>query len=404
MTRTLFTGGLVYDGTSAPPAPGDVVVEDGRIIEVGTGLDGDEVVDTTGGTVCPGFFDCHVHVTVSHLDSSKYHERPRSYRAYQTVGNLQRTLAGGITTVRDAGGADAGVKQAVADGLVRGPRMHISIAMLSQTAGHGDGWGHSGCGAPGIVDTGDFNAVVDGPDNLRRAVRDLARRGADCVKVAASGGVLSTRTDPHAAHYTPEELAAITSEAARFRMPVLAHAVAADGILQAIRAGVDSVDHGVYLTPEAVALMVERGTRLVPTLVAPRGVLTAADKGDDIDDTILEKARAAAAAHEASFRLAVEAGVEIAMGTDAGVHPHGRNLDELALMVEGGLAPVEALRATTSNAARLMRFDDLGRLAAGFRADLVLVEGDASEVRGLPDRILGVWQSDHGPLPPPPPS
>jgi imidazolonepropionase-like amidohydrolase len=399
MTRVLFTGGLVYDGTSAAPAAGDVVVEGGRIVAIGTGLDGDEVVDTSGGTLCPGFLDCHVHVTVTHLDNSKYHARPRSYRAYQTVGNLRRTLAGGITTARDAGGADLGVKQAVADGLVPGPRLHISIAMLSQTAGHGDPWEHSGCGAPGLVDTGDFNAVVDGADNLRQAVRDLARRGADCVKVAASGGVLSSRTDPHAAHYTPDELAAVTSEAARFRMAVLAHAVAADGILQAVKAGVDSIDHGIYLTPEIVDLMVERGTRLVPTLVAPRGVLTAADEGQQIDPNTLAKARAAAEAHEASFRLAVEAGVEIAMGTDAGVHPHGRNLDELELMVAGGLSPVEALRATTSNAARLMRLgDDTGRVAEGYRADLVLVDGDATEVKGLPDRILGVWQSEHGRL------
>lgn len=396
MTRVLFTGGLVYDGSSAAPAPGDVVVEGGRVVAVGTGLDGDETFDTTGATLCPGFIDCHVHVTVTHLNNSKYHERPRSYRAYQTVGNLRRTLAGGITSARDAGGADLGVKQAVADGLVPGPRLHISIAMLSQTAGHGDPWQHSGCGAPGIVDTGDFNAVVDGADNLRQAVRDLARRGADCVKIAASGGVLSSRTDPHAAHYTPEELAAVTSETARFKMAVLAHAVAADGILQAVKAGVDSVEHGVYLTPEAVELMVQRGTRLVPTLVAPRGVLTSADEGQDIEAVILDKARAAAEAHEASFRLAVEAGVEIAMGTDAGVHPHGRNLDELELMVAGGLPAVEALRAATSNAARLMRLEDLGRVAEGHRADLVLVDGDASDVKGLPDRILGVWQSEHG--------
>ena len=392
MTRTIFQGGLVYDGGSAAPEPGDVVIEGGRVVDVGVGLDGDERVDCTGHTVCPGFIDCHVHVTVTHLDAPRYHSQPRSYRAFQTVDNLRRTLAGGITSVRDAGGADLGVQQAVADGLVPGPRLRIAVAMLSQTGGHGDSWSPGGCTAPSIVDTGDFDAVVDGPDALRRAVRQLARAGANCVKVAASGGVLSTRTDAHAAHYTPAELEAIVDEATRAGLPVLAHAVAADGIVQAVRAGVRSIEHGIYLTAEALDLMLARGTYLVPTLTAPRGVLAAADRGDAVPEPVLAKAREAAEAHAAAFRLAVDAGVPIAMGTDSGVVPHGRNLDEVALMAEIGLGAVGALRATTSVAADLIGLPDAGRLRSGALADLVVVDGDAGVVDDLADRVRQVWK------------
>ncbi|MDQ2673929.1 MAG: amidohydrolase family protein, partial [Chloroflexota bacterium] len=176
MTRTLFTGGRVLDGTGADVADADLVVEDGRIVEIGTGLDGDDSVDVSGRTILPGLFDCHTHVVVSSIDTMRLLQTPFSYRFFQAAHNLEATVRIGITTVRDAGGADLGVKQAVDDGLVVGPRMHISLSMLSQTGGHGDDWLPSGTtlallpSHPGVPDT-----IVDGPGAMRAKVRELIR-------------------------------------------------------------------------------------------------------------------------------------------------------------------------------------------------------------------------------------
>src|SRR5450759_4120429 len=188
MTRTLFAGGRVFDGMGALPAPADVVVEDGRFVEIGTGLDGDQVVDVAGRTILPGLFDCHTHVVFSHVDTWRSVNTPFSYQFYEAIGNLGATLDVGITTVRDAGGADLGLQQAVTDGLVRGPRLRISITMLSQTGGHGDDWYPSGSRI-GVVYPGMPSGLVDGPDEMRRKVRELIRAGANQIKVATSGGV-----------------------------------------------------------------------------------------------------------------------------------------------------------------------------------------------------------------------
>lgn len=378
MTRTLFSGGTVIDGTGARPAEADLVVENGRIVEIGTGLDGDDRIDLAGTSVLPGLFDCHTHVMVSTIDQMRSLQTPFSYRFYQAMHNLEATLRIGITTVRDAGGADLGVKQAVEDGLIRGPRMQISLRMISQTGGHGDAWTVSGGEAhffqlhPGVPET-----LVDGTDEMRRTVRRLVRMGADVIKVATSGGVLSPRDKPTHAHFRLEELEVLVEEATAGGIFVMAHAQAAPGIKNAIRAGIRSIDHGIYLDEEAIGLMLERGTWLVPTLVAPRGVIDAADAGAAIPDASVAKAREVVETHRASFAAAVAAGVKIAMGTDSGVTPHGRNLRELELMVEGGMSPIDALVATTRSAAELMGLDDeLGTLEAGKRADLVVVEGD----------------------------
>jgi imidazolonepropionase-like amidohydrolase len=199
VTRTQLTSGRVFDGTGAPPADAEVVVEDGRILEVGPGLDGDEAVDVGGRHLLPGLFDCHTHVTLSSVDVLGILQRPLSYRFYEAIQNLAATLAAGITTVRDAAGADAGIKPAVEDGLVQGPRLQISLTLLTltQTGGHGDGWYPSGQEVhfwpvyPGMPD-----GLVDGPEAMRRKVRELVRAGADVIKVATSGGVLSPTDDP----------------------------------------------------------------------------------------------------------------------------------------------------------------------------------------------------------------
>jgi len=395
MTRTVFRGATVVDGTGAGPAAADIVVEDGRIAQLGTGLDADTAVDLDGKSVLPGLFDCHTHVIVSSIDTMRLLQTPFSYRFFQAAKNLEATLRIGITTVRDAGGADLGIKQAVEDGLVPGPRMHISLSMLSQTGGHGDGWMPYGGTVralltkhPGVPET-----IVDGPEEMRAKVRELIRMGADVIKVATSGGVLSPRDKPTHAHFRPEELEVLVEEATAAGIFVMAHAQAAPGIKNAIRAGIRSIDHGIYLDDEAIELMLERGTWLVPTLVAPRGVIDAADAGASIPEASVAKAREVVEIHSASFAKAVAAGVKVAMGTDSGVTPHGLNLRELALMVEGGMTPMQAIEATTRSAAELMGLDgELGTLEPGKRADLVVVDGDPLEVATLADRVTAVYK------------
>jgi len=392
--RVVLAGGLVFDGRGTDPAPADIAIEDGRIRDIGAGLDGDERVDLAGRTVLPGLFDCHVHLVISHVDAWRLLQQPFSYQFYEAARNMAATLAVGITSVRDAGGADLGVKRAQADGLIPGPRVQISVRMISQTGGHGDDWFASGVEVPLMAThPGAPDTIVDGPEEMRRVVRLLVRHGADVIKIATSGGVLSPRDKPTHGHFRDDELAVLASEAAAADVPIMAHAQATSGIKAAVRAGIRSIDHGIYLDDEAIEMMKERGTWLVPTLVAPRGVLDAADAGMAIPEASLAKAREVIDIHRESFRRAVEAGVRIAMGTDSGVTPHGRNLRELQLMADGGMSPAEVLVATTSSAAQLMRVDDeLGTIETGKRADLVVITGDAYDLATIEDRIEAVYQ------------
>jgi imidazolonepropionase-like amidohydrolase len=237
------------------------------------------------------------------------------------------------------------------------------------------------------------DGLVDGPEELRRKVRELVRAGADVIKVATSGGVLSPTDDPRHAHFREDELTALVAEAAAAGRWVMAHAQGADGVKAAVRAGIRSIEHGVYLDDEAIELMLERGTWLVPTLVAPKGVLSAAAAGVPLPDAAVRKAVEVSEAHADSFRRAVASGVKVAMGTDSGVTPHGRNLAELELMARGGMEPAAVLHAATASAAALLGLEaELGTPEAGKRADLVAVDGDPFELAGLPDRVAAVWQ------------
>ena len=392
MARTLFSGGQVYDGTTGAAAPGDVVVEDGRVVEVGTGLDGDEVVDCSGGYVSPGFFDCHVHVTLDAPSVMQIIETPFSLQFFAAAANLRATLETGVTTVRDAGGADLGIKTAVERGMVPGPRMQLSIIMLSQTGGHGDDWGVCGADVPFFVPhPGRPSGVVDGPEEVRKRVRELVRAGADVIKVATTGGVLSPNDDPRHPHFRDEEIAMMTAEAAAAGLSVMAHAQGAEGIKAAVRNGVRSIEHGIFLDAEAIDLMLERDAWLVPTLHAPRAVVRAAEAGLPLPAAVVAKAHDVAASHLESVRRAHEAGVRIAMGTDCGVGPHGTNLEELELMAGAGMSPVEVLHATTGSAAALLGVqEDRGTLEPGRRADLVVVDGDPDDLTDLRARVRSV--------------
>ncbi len=394
MTRILFAGGMVFDGTGAASSSADVLVEDGLIIEVGSGLDADDIVDCSGATVMPGLIDSHVHVLFSGVNVLRMMQTPFSYPFFEAVHNLRTTLETGITNVRDAGGADLGVAQALRDGLIAGPRVQISISMVSQTGGHGDGWQPCGSIMPLLVShPGSPSTVVDGADSMRRVVRELVRAGADVIKVATSGGVLSPRDDPRHGHFRDAEIAVLVEEATAAGLFVMAHAQATDGIKVAIRNGVRSIEHGIYLDDEAIEMMLDAGTWLVPTLSAPRAVLSMADSGVPMPAAVISKARMVLEAHEDSVRRAIAAGVKIAMGTDSGVGPHGDNLGELGLMADLGMTPVQTWQASTGSAAELLGIqDEFGTLEPGKRADVLVLEGSASDLADLRVRARAVFQ------------
>jgi imidazolonepropionase-like amidohydrolase len=391
--RTVFSGGRLFDGTGAPLAAADVVVAGGRVVDVGTGLDGDTQVDCDGKSLLPGLFDCHVHLTSSGLDLVAALNKPFSYPYYEAVGNLRRTLEAGITTVRDAGGADLGLKEAVESGLIPGPRMRIAITILSQTGGHSDRWMACGIQLNTEPTPGSPSPIVDGVSDVRRKVRELIRAGADQIKVCTSGGVLSPRDDPRHAHFRLDELEEFVAQASAAHTYVMAHAQATDGIKNAIRAGIRSIEHGVFLDDEAISMMLERGTFLVPTLSAPLSVLEAVEAGARMPAQMVQKAHDVIDIHRESISMAVAAGVRIAMGTDSGVGPHGSNLRELQLMHEAGMKADDVLVATTATAAELLRLDsELGTIEPGKRADLVVVDGDPFEFSSLRERVEQVWK------------
>jgi imidazolonepropionase-like amidohydrolase len=393
-SRTVFRHGAIFDGTGAAAAPGDVVIDGGRIVAVGPQLDADVEIDATGMTILPGLFDCHTHVVVSGLPMHQMLSRPFSYQFYEAARNLARTLDCGITTVRDAAGADLGIRKAVDDGLIEGPRMHISITALSQTGGHCDGWQPSGiCVTPVLAYPGRPAGIADGPDQLRREVREIIRSGADVIKVCASGGVMSPTDNPEHAQFRDDELLAIVAEADAVDLPVMVHAHSAKGIKASLRAGVRSIEHGTYLDDESIDLMLERGTWLVPTLHVVQAVIDAADAGAGFPESTVRKARGIQERHRESFSRAAAAGVRIALGTDSGVIPHGSNLRELDAMVSGGLTHAQALVAATSSAADLLGLgDELGTIEPGKRADLVLVDGDATNFTDLKARVRAVYK------------
>ena len=395
MTRILLHGGRVFDGTGADPAEADLVLEDGRVVEIGPGLDGDEGVNVRGRTLLPGLFDCHVHLGFRYedFDEVRVAYTPFSYRFFQLSETLRWYLAMGITTIRDAGGADWGMKRAVADGVLLGPRMQISVTMLSMTGGHADS--HLPCGgiAPYAVDyPGMPSPVADGPQALRAKVREVIREGADVIKIASSGGFLSPGDDPKLPHFGQDELTSIVETAADLGCWVMSHAHGAEGIRRAVHAGVRSIEHGTFLDEETAALMAERGTWLVPTLTAGDTTERLTTK-EGVPEPVKEKLRELGRPELDAFRLAVEAGVRVGMGTDCPVAPHGTNLRELQLMAENGMTPQQALVAATSGAAELMGLQaELGTLAAGKRGDVVVVGGDPFVFEDLPDRIEQVWK------------
>ena len=393
MTQSLIFNGTLIDGRGGPPiADGAVLVEEGRIVAAGarasvTARPDATAIDARGGWILPGLIDTHVHLMLEGLNIPRMLTTPFSYNFYKALSHMRRTIDAGITTVRDAGGADLGLKQAQADGLIVGPRMQISVTALSITGGHGDGWMPSGFSLdlfppyPGMPDN-----KCDGVEEVRRKVREVLRAGAEVIKVCSTGGVLSPTDHPEFTQFTEEELRVMVQEGAYRRgIKVMAHAQSAEGIKNAVRAGIHSIEHGIYLDDEAIDLMLAHGTFLVPTLLAPLSVLEQAETTGNMPEYGVRKARETIEIHSESIAKAHQAGVAIAMGTDAGVMPHGTNLRELGLMVNVGLSPMEAIVATTKVAAECLGWQDrIGTLERGKLADVVVAATDPlADIRAL---------------------
>jgi imidazolonepropionase-like amidohydrolase len=355
-------------------APAMVVVEAGRIRSVGPSAApaGARVIDLGDVTLLPGLIDAHTHLT-GDLEGDWVNapvKETAADAALRGARNARLTLQAGFTTVRDVGApgfADVALMNAIDKGLVPGPRIVPAGSAIGITGGHCDVTGY----APGILELGPKDGVVDGVDEAVKAVRYMAKHGARVIKICATAGVLSFDATVGAQQLSFEEMSAIVQEAARHGLKVAAHAHGKEGILAAVRAGVASIEHGSMIDDAAIALMKQKGTYLVPTTYL----------ADAIDLSVLPppiraKAEEVLPLAKANIRRAIRGGVKIALGTDAAVIPHGRGALELLAMVERGMRPADALRAATVNAADLLGTADRGVIATGKLADLIAVAGD----------------------------
>jgi imidazolonepropionase-like amidohydrolase len=384
MRSTFVHNGTLIDGTGRPPVPGAaVLVRGGRVVAAGDGVraaDGEDAerIDARGGWILPGFIDCHAHVTWEVASVEAQMRRPLSLNFYNSVRYMRRTLDAGVTTVRDAGGADLGTRVAVETGVVPGPRLQICVTPLSPSGGHFDHRFPVGVTPKTPPYPGRPDAICDGVDEVRKRVREVLLAGADVIKICTSGGVLSPTDRPEYTQFSPEEIAVCVQEA-RYRgnRKVMAHAIGAEGIANAVRAGVHSIEHGVFVDDEGLDLMLEHGTYLVPTLSAGFAVLELGERTGSLPESVLEKARELTGRSLAAFARAHAAGVRIAFGTDAAVFPHGENLRELELMTRAGMSPMDAIVAATGTAAACLGWGDrLGTLEPGKLADLVITTAD----------------------------
>jgi len=377
----------LIDGTGAPPLNNAIIIVANDQISVVGDADsvripsGVKVIDLGNVTLLPGFIDAHTHLLGRVLgDPAGENSAVRDYESFAAmlgVLHARDTLMAGFTSVRNVGAAgrfdDMALRKAINEGWTPGPRMQTAGHALGITGGHCDENGFR----PGLMDRGIADGIANGPEEIRAAVRYQIKYGADVIKTCATGGVLSEGDAVGAIQYSFEELKALVDEVTKLDRKVAAHAHGAEGIKLAVRAGVSSIEHGSFLDEEGARLMVERGTVLVPTLMAGEAVERAAKTGV-LKGQRAEKALAAAAAMRRGIKIAVANRVRIALGTDAGVIPHGTNAREFYLLVDwGGLTPMESIIAGTMSGAKLLGWDkNLGSLTPGKWADIVAVSGD----------------------------
>jgi imidazolonepropionase-like amidohydrolase len=396
-------GAAVLDESGGFSGPLDVHVADGAVVALGADLRAEEApsVDFSGLFLMPGVFDCHDHVALSSLDLRECLSTPITQWALEAAHNARVTLDAGVTFVRDMGGAEAGIRDAIARGYVPGPTLQVSVVMLSQTGGHADGF----LAGPGFEISGGYLMpeypgkppfLVDGVDSMRHAIRAVLRAGADVVKLATTGGLVSEHDHPLVPDFTFEEIQVAVLEARRKGKPVAAHAYGGEGLENAVRAGVRSIEHGGFLTEEQAALMAEAGCWLVPTLSAMRDTLRWAEEGA-LSPAQCRKVLGFGLELGACVRVAKEHGVKIASGTDyINREQHGSNLEELALLHEAGLTVEETLLAATIKGAELCGADDrYGRIAPGYVFDAIVLDDDPGDLSAFRSRgaVTGVFKS-----------
>ncbi|CCQ97562.1 Amidohydrolase [[Clostridium] ultunense Esp] len=369
--KTLYKGFTLIDGNGESPVERAwFLVEDKKVLKIGQGnehpdLDNAQVVDLSGKTVMPGLINCHVHITMDPVADpfSLISKETDAETTLRGVANLKKHLKAGTTYFRDVGapnGIDLALRNGVKEGLVEGPEFLVACQCLTMTGGHGWPMGRE----------------ADGPDELRKAAREQLKKGADVVKIMATGGVMTPGVEPGSPQLSKEEMETAIYEAHKAGKKTATHAQGTEGIKNAVLAGIDSVEHGIFLDDEVIELMVKRGVYLVPTLVAPYFIVKNGTESG-IPEFAVKKAKMVMESHMDSFRKAHEAGVKIAMGTDAGTpfNFHDKAPYELKLMVEGGMTPMEAVVASTKTASELLGIDkDYGTLEEDKFADFIVLD------------------------------
>jgi imidazolonepropionase-like amidohydrolase len=388
----------LFDGTSEKiVAPGLVVVSGGTIQSVGglTVPPGATVIDLGDATLLPGFIDAHTHLTMdfnADYNGARLLDLTRTIpeQAIRATANARATLMAGFTTVRDVGSGqfiDVGLRNAIDAGVTPGPRMLVAVHSLGSTGGHCD----EGAGFRfGLLnhETGPEDGVINSPDQARYAVRFNIKYGADVIKTCASGGVLSPTDDVDVPQLSQAELNALVEEAHTLRRKTAAHAHGAEAAKRAIRAGIDSIEHGTFLDDEALRMMHDKGVFLVPTLATRVGL-----GSSKFPPAVQAKAERAMAQQDVMVRRALALGVRIALGTDAAVYPHGENAREFALLAADGMSPAQALMAGTSSAAELLGLKEkIGALKPGMAADIVAVPGNPLDDIGATRRVVFVMK------------
>ncbi len=391
----------LFDGKGKALLPNGVVLVQGtKILDAGSNLsipEGARVIDLGDATLSPGFMDAHTHLTLDYArpyDEVMLHgfKSNAARIALESIPRARATLEAGFTTVRDVGApdfVDVALRDAIAAGTVIGPRMLVATAGIGTTGGHFDNSNGLRDGLFGKQP--DYtDGITDGPEGMRKAVRYQVKNGADVIKAAVSGGVLSLANEVDVRQMTPEETAALVDETHRLRKTIAVHSHGDEAAREAIAAGVDSIEHASFLKPETLAMMKSKGTYLVPTLMATEWIVA---KIENYPPALQEKARSADEARSQMFRDAVKAGVRIAFGTDAAVFPHGQNAKEFKLMVDLGMAPIDALRSATSVTADLFKIaDKTGTLEKGKLADVVAMPGDPTQDITATERISFVMK------------
>jgi imidazolonepropionase-like amidohydrolase len=403
MSYTLIKNGTLINGNGGSPVKdAAVLIEDNYIIAAGPENslkipdDNLEVIDAKKGFILPGFIDTHVHLMTEGFAREDILYTPHSLYFYNALEFMKKTIDAGVTSARDTGLADLGVKTAVDDGLIIGPRLQISISPLTITGGHFDFWLNSGFNVkpmyPSLPD-----GVADGVEEVRKTVREIIRAGADFVKVMVTGGVISPNDRPEHPQFTPEELEVIVEEANFRELQVVAHAHGKQGIFNAVKAGVNSIEHGTCIDDECIGLMLDKNTYLVPTFLAMKiNKKMAEEKDSSLPEWSRDDAIRMEKVHGKNIKNAYKSKVKIVMGTDSGVIPHGNNLKELGYLCDMGMDPMEAILAGTKRAAESLKWEHkIGTIEEGKLADIVISREDPiKNIRSLgnPDNIIVVMK------------